>query len=282
MPDVLQTLIPYVVVGMLLVAGVLFVFALWNFRRGKREPYWRLRRAASLHGWELFLVSVTLTFLASGVCLFSGLAQAVLGSSTPIPGSTATASEVRDIAATPSARATAPLDRPAGTPSGVPQATPGASTSTPTAGSALHNDASSPTPSARPTLMPYPVLPGVAITPIESSVTPPADATLTITAVDSQTTGDLQPVEPKDVLPAGARRVYFWLSYSGMADGTAWQRLLLREGNAIQGGAYLWASGTDGSAVYFFGDAEGFAPGNYEIRIELGAEEAASYSFRIE
>ena len=127
-----------------------------------------------------------------------------------------------------------------------------------------------------------PVEADVAVTPLESSVTPPAAAALTITAVDSQTTADLQPVAPSDVLPEGARRVYFWLSYAGMVDGVAWQRVLLREGTAIQGGAYLWASGADGSTVYFFGDAEGFTPGDYEIRVALGAREVASYPFRIE
>ena len=121
MPDVLQTLIPYVVVGMLLVAGILFVFALWYFRRGKREPYWRMRRAASLHGWELFLVSVVLVFLAAGVCLFSGLAQAVLGGSTPV--ATFSEGEVLFITATPELDATS---RPTGA-----AATPTTSSQTP-------------------------------------------------------------------------------------------------------------------------------------------------------
>ena len=85
MPEILQNLIPYLVAGMLLFAVLLFVIALWNFRRGRREPYWRLRRAASLHGWDLFLVSVVLFFLAAGVCVFSGLAQAILGPAATLP-----------------------------------------------------------------------------------------------------------------------------------------------------------------------------------------------------
>ena len=134
MPDVLQTLIPYVVVGMLLVAGILFVFALWYFRRGKREPYWRMRRAASLHGWELFLVSVVLVFLAAGVCLFSGLAQAVLGGSTP--AATSSEGEILFITATPELDATSRPTGAAATPttsSQTPQtaqASPGATVAT--------------------------------------------------------------------------------------------------------------------------------------------------------
>lgn len=118
--------------------------------------------------------------------------------------------------------------------------------------------------------------------PLASKVTAPPGADLTIVAVASAVTADLQPVNPDASLQAGITRLYFWVAYRGMVDGVAWERLLLRDGRVIQGGAYLWNGGAEGTALHFFGDAEGFAPGEYEIRLAFSGVTVESKTLHIQ
>jgi hypothetical protein len=83
-------------------------------------------------------------------------------------------------------------------------------------------------------------------------------------------------------LPAGITRIYFWITYSAMTDGAAWTRLLLRDGEPIQGGGYLWSGGETGTAAYFFGDAEGFPPGEYTLRLLLADQPVSEMVFIVE
>ncbi len=280
MPEILRTLVPYLVVGMLFLAVLLFLAALWNFRRGKREPYWRLRRAASLQGWELFLVALTMAFVAAAVCLFSGFAQAVLGGYGPgqtpaavltaptaaVPTVTAPPPSLTPIVITATPEPTLVTVTPRRTPTRAVSTAPPTATMPPTATLLT----ASPSPSLSPTASPF------GVTPLASSVTPLPTMSVQITAVDSAVTDDLMPVNPRATLEAGIRRLYFWVSYAGMIDGVPWERLLVYEGVPLQGGAYLWSGGETGTALYFFGDSEGFAPGRYEIRLSLGGETVAS------
>ncbi|MFN7209887.1 MAG: hypothetical protein ACK4P1_05770 [Aggregatilineales bacterium] len=63
-----------------------------------------------------------------------------------------------------------------------------------------------------------------------------------------------------------------------------WRRELWHNGALMQAAAYLWGARGDGQAVFFFGQAEGFPTGDYEIRLYLGASEipAARAAFRLE
>ncbi len=292
MPEIVQNLIPYLVAGMLLFAAALFVIALWNFRRGRREPYWRLRRAASLHGWDLFLVSVILFFLAAGVCVFSGLAQAILGpaaiasQASPVlavqPRGTATGNVTtpgKTATVLPSPLATRPPLTPTGT---TGRSTPPATVTATPPSSESQAPIRTPTRAAWPSITPTPSPETPLYPTVVSSVTPAADAVLRIMALDSEVTGDLQPVAPGTIFKAGVQRIYFWLEYAAMADGAAWERVLYRDGHPIQGGAYLWAGGETGQTVNFFGDAAGFSAGVYEVRVFLGDQEMARADFSVE
>lgn len=287
MPDILQTLVPYIVGGMFFLALVLFLVALVYFRRGKRDRYWRLRRAASLTGWQLFLISLTLAFVASAVCLFSGFASLVLegglqASPVPVSGSpTVLVSPLITVLPTAQAAATTAMPSPSPTPqpaSATPSATP-TGTASATASPRPTRLVASVTlagPTATPTAT------ELQVWPLASNVTPPPEADLTIVAVDRAVSADLQPVNPDALLQAGITRLYFWVAYRGMVDGVAWERLLLRDGRVIQGGAYLWNGGAEGTALYFFGDAEGFTPGEYEIRLAFSGVTVESKTLRIQ
>ncbi len=285
MPDILQAVIPYVVGGMFLLALILFLLALVYFRRGKRDRYWRLRRAASQHGWQLFLISLTLAFVASAVCLFSGFASLILEGTASVPTATSMSS------ATPTRLAMSPTIQPA-TSTSTPEPSPGV-TQSPTSAPPT----STATATTRPSLTPGYTPPAVSDTPsgptatptatefqvwpLPSDVTPLPEAEMTIVAVASAVSADLQPVNPDASLPAGTTRIYFWVAYRGLVDGVAWERILLRNGRAIQGGAFLWNGGAEGTSLHFFGDAAGFEPGEYEIRLSLSGVTVASRAVRV-
>ncbi len=296
MPDVLQTLIPFVVGGMLVLALGLFFVALWYFRRGRRDRYWRQRRSASVHGWQLFLISVTLMFVAAGVCLFSGLASAILegrnseatstSASILLPSPTASTTPIY-ITATPDGLESSPEptadvtatepepptatseDNPVSTPAIRVSPTRPAATVTPTLRS-----------SATPVATSHNSAPG--ITPLASDVIPPSGLSLNIIAVDSEIGENMLPVDSRSLFAAGLNRVYFWVEYTGMVDGLAWERILIRDTEVVQGGAYLWSGGVEGSDVYFFGVSDGFEAGEYQIRVSIAGDLIASFDIVIE
>ncbi len=291
MPEILESLVPFLVGGLSLLAALLFVVALWYFRRGRREPYWRMRRSASLHGWELFLVSLTMAFVAAAICLFSGFAQAILEgpdvtndtTETTVPSLTplVITATAEPATATPAAVTTTIQSRLSATP--TPTLTPATDespTPAPSVQPAETVTSSSPSPTASPSSTPSPTEP--VVHPLESRITPLPEAVLEITAVDSAVTGDLQPVNRETPADSGITRIYFWVRYSGLTDGVAWERLLLSEGIVVQGGAYLWSGGEAGENVFFFGEADGFGPGTYEIRLSLGGDGVASQVFTLE
>lgn len=296
MPEILQSLVPYVVGGLLLLAALLFLLALRYFRAGRREPYWRMRRSASLHGWQLFIISLTLFFVASAVCLFTGFAQLVLGgpaqtsdmtlnepSSTPViitatPEATNSPSptSVAENTATPDELSPTDSPRPSST---ALQQTPIVPLSpTPT----TESTRPSPTPVQTAPVSPSPEITPFVLTPLISDVTPPAEARLEITALDSEITEDFMPVSPRTTFEVGITRVYFWVTYSALPEGVAWARLLLRDGVPVQGGAYLWSGDQAGTTAYFFGNADGFPPGEYEIQILLGDEVLSTATFSVQ
>src|SRR5687767_7826705 len=76
--QVIATLIPYLIVGLLVLAVLLFLVSLQQLRRGRRGHYWRLRRQAGLRGGRLFLLSVALFVLALSIGFFSGFTALAL------------------------------------------------------------------------------------------------------------------------------------------------------------------------------------------------------------
>lgn len=288
MPEILESLVPLLVGGLLLLAALLFVIALWFFRRGRREPYWRMRRSASLHGWELFLVSLTMGFVAAAICLFSGFAQVILEGSgvgtqpeevptgltpviitaTPQPSAIPVAATETILPRTTAMRTWTP------TIDVSPTMSPSAESPTATSTQPL------PSPSPGPTSTPLPT--DLVVQPLPALVTPLAGAILEITVVDSAVTNDFQPATGETPSQAGITRIYFWVRYSGLTDGIAWERRLLVDDVVVQGGAYLWSGGEEGVSAFFFGEANGFPPGTYEIRLSLAGQVVAGQVFTLE
>jgi hypothetical protein len=111
---------------------------------------------------------------------------------------------------------------------------------------------------------------GIVATPAQSSVTPSANAKLTITALDTQISADFTPVQPGKSFPAGFSRIYYFVDFSAMQKDVLWRRQLLKNGTVLQEDTYLWGLAQQGSAPFFFGQENGFEASNYEIRLFIG------------
>jgi hypothetical protein len=170
----------------------------------------------------------------------------VTATSTATP--TATASATPTVTSSPTATATA-TDTPTATLSPT-------TTLTPTI-----------TPTVTDTLVPITILTQPTL---YSSVTPAANASIMIIALDTQISENNGPVAPSQRFAAGFMRIYFFVTYSDMQSGVYWKRELLRNGTVIQANQYLWGAGNKGEGFFFFGMQGGFKPGNYEIRVYVG------------
>ncbi|MCE7949450.1 MAG: hypothetical protein DYG88_18695 [Chloroflexi bacterium CFX4] len=120
---------------------------------------------------------------------------------------------------------------------------------------------------------------------LESSVTPAAEARLAITAVGTRLTADGSAIaDAAQRLAPPFTRLYFTVRYVNLQSGVLWRRELLYNGVVVQQASYLWGLRAEGRANFFFGQAEGFPVGEYEIRLYLGAGDAvaARSVFRVE
>jgi hypothetical protein len=119
-------------------------------------------------------------------------------------------------------------------------------------------------------------------------LTPPAiartarpGAAIDITGADIEIGSDNGPVQNRSEFPAGITRIYFFIRYRAMDDGVGWARVLYRDGVAVQGQAYLWSQGRQGASFFFFGNEEGYPPGDYDVRLFLGDTESSRFAFMI-
>jgi hypothetical protein len=238
--------IPFALGAILLVA---LIRAAVNFRRGRRAPYYRIRRTASTHAWRWVLAAVV---LAVGIAASLRLRRLVPPPELPrlfAPPPTETAA----------VSATLPLS----------QSLPAVVTSSvlpPTITPTL------PTPTQSPT--PY-------IATIASAVTPPAGAQVLITDISSDISSNLTPVNAGETFPAGIRRLYFWLEFSGMADGVSWSRVLLLNGEVVRSESETWERGAAGTAYYWFEAQGGWPAGSYEVQFFIGDRLIASKTFDV-
>ncbi len=147
-----------------------------------------------------------------------------------------------------------------------------------------------PTATWTPSETPSPTASATSTPTVDSVVqlTPPVGArpaspgaSIEITAADMEVSASSAPVEARTEFPAGITRIYFFIRYRGMGDGVAWSRVLYRDGQAVQGQAYLWSQGQRGESFFFFGNDEGYPPGSYELRLFVGDHETSRFAFEV-
>jgi hypothetical protein len=281
---------PYVIGALFALALVLFLLALIQLRRSRKGAYWRLRRQAGQSGAKLLLSALALFALAAALTFYSGLAAIAfrgLFATQPeqvyqgvvVPTWTPTSPLLMTASHTPTFTATA-------TDTLVPSAT---ATATP---SRTRTATRTPTPTFTPTVTNTPT-PTFTLSPTFEQIlklTQPALVTmrqpgesvlLAITAADQTLSLDHTPVEPKTTFGIGVKRIYLFFAFENMNNGVRWSRVLYREGVAVQGQTYLWGMGESGDSFFFFGNDEGYASGDYQIRLFVGSDEVSRFNFSI-
>ncbi len=236
-----------------IVALIALVSSFSNFRRARRAPYFRIRRDAAQAAWRWVLV---LLMCAGGLYGTLSIRRTLpppnLDSLWPSPPTITPTFSILGMA----------------TPTLDPNATPkepflGPPTITPTQ------------PTATPTPTPF-------ITTLQSDVTPPADAKITITAIAGGMTTELTPVNTGTKFPVGTPKIYVFFEYINMADGLSWAPALLRNGAVVRTEPYLWEYGEKGTGYYQFPAQGGFPAGNYQIQFYIGEKLVAQGVFTIE
>jgi hypothetical protein len=122
-----------------------------------------------------------------------------------------------------------------------------------------------------PTETPFPTFtPNFTPPPVIASVTPRANAQIVILELDDQISDTYLPINPHRVFNSDTTRIYLFVRYSAMTEGVLWQRNLYRDGELVDENIDLWKLGDEGETFFFFGDSNGFLPGEYEIRLFIG------------
>jgi hypothetical protein len=114
--------------------------------------------------------------------------------------------------------------------------------------------------------------------------TPRSNATLQITEVSDQITGEWQAVDSTQALAAGFERLYVFINFDNLESGVRWERQLLRDGTIIQRRTALWGTVSSGDTMLFFSDPNHFPPGDYEVQLFLGtnSDPADTITLRVE
>ncbi len=294
----IATLLTYIIIGLFALTCLLFLLALQQLHRGRRGPYWRLRRQAGQRGGKLLITAVVLFVFTLALALYSGLAAVALRGGDGLAllfgrGRPAYAGVVvPTFSPTPDEQPTfTPTLTPTLTATTVPTLTTLPSV-TPTSSPTLSpTHTLTPTVTLTPTETPTPTITftpsptfevTLRLTPLPNSRTARQNARIQIIAADATVTRNQTPVEPRAQFPAGIRRIYLFINYEQMDNGVGWSRVLYREGIPVQGQAYLWSLGEAGGSYFFFGHENGYAPGSYEVRLYLGDNEMSRFSFIIE
>ncbi len=245
-------LIPYML-GLVVLGSLLGLYT--NYRRVRQAPYFRIRREATQASWR-WMIILSLSLAAIGASLYAR-------EYVPAP----------DIRLVPAATEEQPTEM---TTTGLlilptitadQSLTPkdprlGPPTITPT----------QPTPTTSPT--PY-------FSTLESTVTPPADATITITAVSSGISSNRTPVGASTILAVGLPRIYVWFDFENMIDGVSWSIVLLvNEGLAFHE-SNIWSYDEEGLAFYYLPAQGGWGGGQYEVQLYIGDRLADSYEFAV-
>ncbi|MEA3352110.1 MAG: hypothetical protein U9Q82_16010 [Chloroflexota bacterium] len=212
-------------------------------KRGRQNPYFRIRRELMVRGWKLLFLFLLLGLLAF---LLNTYAEPVAYSFFP-PSATPTLSPT--ISPTPTITQTP-------TNSLTPTITP------------------TPEISATPTITLTPHIPMAIEAQFEGQLTPPADVIFSKLQFTNQGVDSLyRPIQPNDVFTNPVGEMYAYFTYDGMVDGTQWTALWYRDGELVNFETNSWEGGTGGAGFSdWIPDAENWVPGEYQVQIFVGLD----------
>lgn len=237
---------------------ILLLFAVFYFRRSRRDAFWRQRRNAGQRGFRLAVGAVFLLAISGALCMITLAVSFVEGDEQSVEVPPPTFTQVFTSHITPTFALPAVTDSPP-------------------------EEVVSTSPTIDP-ILEITLDPTITLIPEGSpnTLTLTPDSNIKIWAVDDQISPEWQPISPRVTFTSGANRLYFYIHYSDISAGDLWKSTLLREGEIIREKMYRWGSApAEGETFFFFGEENGFLPGRYEIRIAAGEGQIASTQFTI-
>lgn len=245
------------VVTAMVLAALFGVISLINgikaIRKGRKSPYFRIRRDQMVQGWKLLFLFVSLGVLT--YVLNSYAEPAIYGFFPPsiTPTLSPTISPTATISLTPSITSTPTI------------------TDTP----AITNT---------PTITSTPHVPMAIEAQFEGNLTPPADAVISKLQFTNQGVDSLyRPIQPAETFTNPVGEMYAYFTYDGMSDNVQWTALWYRDGELVNFETSPWEGGTGGAGFSEWApDAEAWKPGEYEVQIFLGLDWIRVGSFTVE
>jgi hypothetical protein len=272
MSDSIRDILPFSVGIAFILALLLLLVSLRLFRRSRTDVFWRRRRDAGRRGWRLFVLAFVFFGFSAVLCAATLLMTLVFDhndTSEPDLVVSTGIQFVEEISPTPPDTAILPADQstPPPNPTGtLSPAFPNNPLTTPPDTVVVIITT---TPILTSTETPFPTF-TPDFPPLQSSVTPLPGASIRITALDDEISDTFTPINPRTVFQPGTTRIYLFVEFSNMLQGVLWKRHLYRNGELIDGNAYLWGPESEGIAYFFFGNPDGLEPGDYEIRLFIG------------
>lgn len=235
----------------LFAALFLLLWVGWSrLRSASRLPYFMIRRQRSLQAWRLILLALALGAAGLVLQLFGRQAAYVLVPPTPSATPTQTASPTLTV--TPTASIT-----PTASASPIPSITPTAS--------------DTPTPSIPEAIT---VLFRETITPRPEAVFSPIEITRRLDRLN-------RAIAPAEAFENPLGTLYGAFTYDFLDDGVRWTALWYRGDRIVCSETQAWEGGTGGYGFSECTPAEGWQPGEYELRMFLGESWKRSGRFRV-
>jgi hypothetical protein len=248
LPD---SIIPWVVGGLVLLALFALTVTLKAWRESKRSPYFFMRMQAGKKMQRYFAISVALVLLTAAASAYAWQAPeetaelvGVLKHAKPNSGDLDSSQDQEPAAEKPPETITINL-----TPVSDQEV----------AFSALEIIEAQEEPESAPVER--------AVEEVAAERPTITDSQLGNISFSLDISGGYQPINPGYQFVEGFYTLYATFSYQGMADGINWAWSWQRNGAQVEGGNQVWSYGQEGPGYIYFRPEEGFRSGEYTLAI---------------
>ena len=256
-----DTIVPWLVGGLLLLSLVTFSITIKSWRETKRSPYFFLRVQAAKK-MERYMLCTLILFLVT-----------VATSAYAWPESSEVSPQLALISyAKPAPEAVVEVDEPEALADSSPTALD--ITLSPVSNSIVDVPVDLVDPLLKPAL------------PEKFNQIEPTEELLGETeigkiAFSTDITSDYRAIEAGQRFGKGFFTLYATFDYSEMLDGMTWSWVWRHNGQVIEGGNQRWAYGNDGPGYVYFRPEEGFLQGQYELEVWVNNELMAQSDFMV-
>lgn len=257
-----NTIIPWLLGGLLLLVLVTLSITYKSWRESKRSPYFFLRIQAAKKMQRYLAASISLILATVATTAYSWQAPADSTSRVALLRHAKPALDGNLIEVEPELSAEA-------SPAAVEINT-----------LAFGDTAAAGIIDQQAMLLPSTSLPG-EYDQLEPSVQLNKATTIDSIAFSTDISGDYQALDPSHRFTQGFFTLYATFAYEQMADGMVWSWVWRRNGDVIDGGNQVWDYGDEGPGYVYLRPEEGFGLGDYFVDIWVNGEQMAGSNFTV-